>query len=304
MQFSRLSRMQTQNSKSNVTELKPVGSRNTSGADESLLTRISSYLKDKRALVNVCLNTKRLESVSKEEHSAIALVVKELEIWSKLLGKRDVDILQIRHPFLYLAPSDLTEFRHILASRFHLSESDARQHRAVSKIEDLSEDGLALLKGLGFNQFQICATQRGNDLEDCIAAIELIRKYDFPCVGIQITDADCLGEMRELITGITAKCHPDFIYLGSQTGLLDLTDCWKPEIYQYKADQHRNTAVLYDQDLSVQNNCLSIGPEGTSYLNDELLQNYCDHERYSNAVQADKLPVNTGIKGRLSKANR
>ncbi len=210
------------------------------------------------------------------------LLSKEISLWSEAVGHRTVDTLLLCFPFRYLKPYELTEVMHALASRFSLSETSDRCHRVATHIDEINGDHVALLKGLGFNHYQIVLSR--DDLED-IQKIEevtkLIRQYSFSGVGIQIHDADCLDDLREHVIDVKTKVQPDYIYIGCLPKLLN-------------REMVGGGAIIFDGEYDLEEDCINMGVEGTSYLQSLVLQNFCNPERYVSALEAGKLPVNPG----------
>ena len=82
-------------------------------------------------------------------------LINEINIRKELYGRRPVTQLLLRHPFVHFQGADITELMHILASSFRLSHRDNSpiEYCAELSLEEANTANMALLKGLGFNEF-------------------------------------------------------------------------------------------------------------------------------------------------------
>lgn len=210
------------------------------------------------------------------------LISKEIALWAGAIGHRTVDTLLLCYPFRNLLPYEITEVLHALASNFSLSESEHRCHRVATNITEINGDHIALLKGLGFNHYQIVLSR--DDLDDLTrleATAKMIRQYSFSGIGIQIHDANCLDDLRDNVLEVKKRISPDYIYIGHRAKLLD-------------ADSASKGSIIFDGENELEDNCIYMGLEGTSHLQSLVLQNFCSPKRYLKALEAGQLPVNPG----------
>ncbi|TVZ39592.1 hypothetical protein P886_3997 [Alteromonadaceae bacterium 2753L.S.0a.02] len=276
--------MQTTNeSKSNIAE-HPTLRRHTKITAFEASQVLEQYRRHPSQTVSICLdgNAFGWANGNPQTPSAGNLLAKEIKLWAEALGRKSVENLLLCYPFQQLQPYELTEIMHALASHFCLSESDLRVHRVVTNIDEINSDHIALLKGLGFNHYQIALSR--DDLEDLHRlkeVTELIRKYAFSGIGIQIHDSNCLDDLRDHVIDVRNLVSPDFIYIGNRAKLL-------------QRDMSFSGGILFDGECELNENCIYMGLEGTSHLQSVVLQNFCTPERYLEALQEGKLPVNHG----------
>ncbi|WP_075185303.1 hypothetical protein [Teredinibacter haidensis] len=234
--------------------------------------------------INICIDGNAFAWINELETSCTAgqLVSKEVQLWADAIGHRSVDALLLCYPFQNLQPYELTEIMHALASHFSLAESGKRCHRVATKIGEINSDHVALLKGLGFNHYQIVLSR--DDLED-LPRLEmvtsLIRQYAYSGIGIQIHDADCLDDLREHVIEVKKRISPDYIYIGYRPKLLN-------------QELETNGSIIFDGEHEQIDDCINMGVEGTSHLQNLVLQNFCSPQRYLSALNAGQLPVNPG----------
>ncbi len=271
--------------KSNVAEHPTLTRRQGKVTEFEVIRLLENYRHHPTRPISISIDCNSFAWVKEKNgiKSAGNILSKEVSLWADAVGHRTVDTLLLCFPFRYLQPYELTEVMHALASRFSLAESASdRCHRVATHIDEINSDHVALLKGLGFNHYQIVLSR--DDLED-LKKIEdvtkLIRQYSFSGVGIQIHDADCLDDLRDHVIHVKTKVKPDYIYIGCLPKLLS-----------------RNLAgggtIIFDGEYELEEDCINLGVEGTSYLQSMVLQNFCNPDRYLGAIEEGKLPVNTG----------
>ncbi|WP_188150551.1 hypothetical protein [Teredinibacter waterburyi] len=209
------------------------------------------------------------------------LLVKEVSLWSKMIGRKSVRQLLLSHPFALLEPYQLTEVMHALASHFSLSEAADRRYVAASNIREIGSQHIALLKGLGFNHYQLITDYR--DLAEMSLirnAMRQIRQFAFRSVSIQVRDADCLDDLRGHIQELTRECSPSFIFVGNRPKLLNIDP----------AQQEPGT-IIFDGEDDVTDNTLTLGLEEKSFFDGLEIENFCDPQRYLNALESGRLPI-------------
>ncbi|WP_045859064.1 hypothetical protein [Teredinibacter purpureus] len=234
--------------------------------------------------ISICVNGETCLPLSQlgSPDTAGHILSKEINLWSEAIGHRSVETLLMCFPFKYMQPYELTEIMHALASHFSLAESNNRCHRVATLIDEIDSDHVALLKGLGFNHYQIVLSQK--DLEDLPrlkVATKLIRQYAFSGIGIQIHDADCLDDLRDHVLDVRKQVTPDYIFVGHQPKLLS-------------KELETGGTIIFDGENELEDNCIYVGPEGKAHLQKLVLQNFCNPQRYLSALKAGQLPVNPG----------
>jgi len=277
--------MPSNDPKNNVAEHPTLSRRHSKVTEFEVYRLLENFRQHPTRPVSICLNGMSFSWIKdkgpNDQTSAGNLLSKEIQLWSDAIGHRIVESLLFCFPFQFMQPYELTEIMHVLASRFSLSESHTRCHRVATKLDEINSDHIALLKGLGFNQYQIIVSRE--DLENLAAlddAMQLIRQYSYSGIGIQIHDADCLDDLRDNVIDLKSKLRPDYIYIGYRPKLLD--------------NNMEYGAIIFDGENEMEQNRIYMGLEGTSNLQSLVLQNYCNPERYISALKSDKLPINPG----------
>lgn len=275
--------MHTNEPKSNITE-HPTLRRHTKITAFEATRVLEKYRLHPTQTVSICLDANAFRWTRNNPHTPGAgyLLSKEIRLWADAIGRKSVDNLLFCYPFQHMEPYELTEIMHALASHFSLSEAQSRVHRVVTQLEEINSEHIALLKGLGFNHYQIALNR--DDLENLPKLREvtaLIRKYAFSGIGIQIHDSNCLDDLRDSVLEVRKMVSPDFIYIGNRPKLLD-------------SDLGSGGGILFDGECELGENFIYMGLEGTSQLHSLVLQNFCTPERYLESLEANKLPVNHG----------
>lgn len=276
--------MHTHEPKSKIAEHPTLLRRHTKVTEFEAYRLLESFRRHPSRPVNICIDGDAFGWVSKAGNgkSAGQILSKEVQLWADAIGHRRVHSLLVCYPFRNLQPYELTEVMHALASQFSLSESDTRCHRVATNIAEINSDHVALLKGLGFNHYQLILSRSDlEDLETLEAVCKLIRRYAFTGIGIQIHDADCLDDLRDHVLEVRRRLQPDFIYIGYRPKLLGTA-------------QDSPGSILFDGEYELNNDCIYMGIEGTSHLQSVVLQNFCNPDRYLSAVEAGQLPINPG----------
>lgn len=276
--------MQNNELNSNVAEHPTLQRRKKKVTEFEAVRLLDVFRRHPTLPVSICIDGDAFSWV-RDYHGATSpgqLITKEIALWAGAIGHRTVNTLLLCYPFRNLLPYEITEVLHALASNFSLAESEHRCHRVATNITEINSDNIALLKGLGFNQYQIVLSR--DDLEDLPrleATAKLIRQYSFSGVGIQIHDANCLDDLRESVLDVKQRINPDYIYIGHRAKLFD-------------ADAITKGSIIFDGENELEDNCLYMGLEGTSHLQSLALQNFCSPKRYLKALEAGQLPVNPG----------
>ena len=209
-------------------------------------------------------------------------LVSEIGLWSQTLGQQNVQAIELHQPFAKLEPFEVTQLMHLVASKFSLGKSAQNMHLAITALDEVNHNHLALLKGLDFTYYQIqLANPDELALEILEKKIELIREYQFKCVGVQLIHTDCLADMRSLIQAINNSCGPDYICLGPAQDQFDVTTSRIREDY---------LAVRSDLDI------VELGVGASSRLGNWQLKSYSDPTRYKTSLQKQQLPLHRQMK--------
>jgi len=276
--------MQTDEFKSNIAEHPTLARRQSKVTEFEANKLLQAFRQHPTRPVSICIDGNAFSWVHDTDtvNGPGHMLSKEISLWADAIGHRSVETLLFCYPFQYMQPYELTEIMHALASHFSLAESDTRCHRVATKIEEINSDHVALLKGLGFNRYQIILSQDDlNDLPRLESVTKLIRRFSFSGIGIQIHDADCLDDLREHVIEIRKRLLPDYIYIGYRPKLLD-------------KGLETTGSIVFDGENELEDNCIYMGLEGTSHLQSLVLQNFCNPKRYLSALEAGQLPVNPG----------
>jgi len=276
--------MQNNEPNSNIAEHPTLLRRYNKVTEFEAVRLLEQFRKHPTLPVSICINADAFAWV-KEHNNALApgqIIRKEIKLWAEAIGHRTVETLLICYPFRNLEPYEFTEVMHAMASSFSLSESANRRHRVATNIAEINSDNVALLKGLGFNQYQIVLSRDDlTDLPRLEATAKLIRQFSFSGIGIQIHDADCLDDLRDNVIDVKQRINPDYIYIGHRSKLLD-------------SENNSKNSIIFDGENEMEDNCLYMGLEATSHLQSLVLQNFCSPKRYLKALEAGQLPVNPG----------
>ena len=231
------------------------------------------------APINVCINGEKLQAIQQLSLSPSILLSSEIKLWTEMIGHRPVNNFLFCFPFPSLQPFELTQILHTLASSFSLSEGVERMHRVVSGLDEINPEHVALLKGLGFNHYQVVVTtDELENLQQLKSIVRLVRRFSFQGISLLIRKTSCLGNLRAQIIAVQQQISPDFIYIGHHPKLIH-ENCDYPD------------AIIFDGDNEPLDNSLGLGPEGISQFCDTQLQNYCKAETYTSALQQNKLPL-------------
>ena len=228
------------------------------------------------------LHCERLHLLLDRDWSIADLLVREIRIWSEVLGERDLASIILFRPYLSLEPFELTRVMHCVASHFKLQSNDEGHHIAVTSCSEIDTDNLALLKGLRFRHYQLIVEKNDqHSFEQLCESVKLLRDYDFQCVGIQLSHTDCLNDIREFIKRLEEECQPDYICTGSENDLFDLS-----------ANEKR-LAMLQKEKSAKTGDILEIGLESISKIGTKKLIGFNDPERYKEALDRNHLPIHT-----------
>ena len=248
---------------------------------------LSRFRNGEGGYINLAIDTldfapfKNTETQIKFDGPVSKLLVKEISLWSKMIGRKNVRQLLLSHPFHLLEPYQLTEVMHALASHFSLSEAADRRYVAASNIGEIGNQHIALLKGLGFNHYQLITDHR--DLAEISLirnAMRQIRQFAFRSVSIQVRDAGCLDDLSEHIQELTRECSPSFIFIGNRPKLLNIDPA-----------QQQPGTIIFDGEDDVTDNTLTLGLEEKSFFDGLEIENFCDPQRYLNALESGRLPI-------------
>ena len=233
--------------------------------------------------LSLVLDCERFAELAKSPLGMVDDLGKEIQLWSSAIGGRSIRSIYLFHPYRYLEPFELTRVLHDIASHFHVKDRKARKYTVVSEAEEVSSERLALIKGLGFNVYQIIITlEQLSDPKFLSKKISLIRDYAIGSVGLQLSHTDCLNEIRRAIKRIESDVAPDYVCIGNTWDSFDIVSSSK------SFPINLNERDLIDEkNLDV----LELGPESTSCISDEKIQSYCAPEKYRASLDVDRLPI-------------
>lgn len=228
--------------------------------------------------LRLIIDCERYGELLRYQNPLVEHLGQELQLWASILGQRPIHALYLLHPYRYLQPFELTRLLHVIASRFRVDNTSSRRYAIISGIEEITSEHLALVKGLGFNCYQIIVSDPElQSLKKLSKKIALIRDYAIESIGVQMLHPDCLGEIREHIREIQTECHPDYICLGK---------AWDSSEVVYSTHEYERFDWT-EEGLDV----LELGPEGTSVIDELKIQNYCSSEKYRAALDVGRLPI-------------
>jgi hypothetical protein len=229
--------------------------------------------------INITIDWARFQAIADKGWSVADFVLNELTLWSSALGNRAIPQLRINHPYQFLEPFDLTRTMHILASKFRIASDEDKMRAVVSGLDEISPENLALIKGLGFNCYQVAASHKEVEQFALVQKkVKLLREFAFDCIGIQMTQADCLPLACQAVRRVEPECHPDYICLGGDSDNSEVLST--PNSEKLRTKHHYG---LIDT--------LELGPEGVCHISDFSIQNYCSAEKYKSAFDVSRLPV-------------
>jgi len=262
---------------SNVTNIRPLGKLavNNDAYDLSSIILGANNLP-----INLGINSESLVTLNTHTHSAAEILRAEIPLWAKLLGARPIGTFEVIHPSMCFQPYELTALIHCIASAFNVHSMSKRQHRAICSIDDINNETLALLKGLGFTQLQIQIPQLESLTSPAFhERCQTINDYHFDFFGIQLTHSDCLDQLAPSIRSFVQQCHPDYIFIGLRS--LNIT---------LSSEDKQSARIIIDEGNQHHDN-LCLGPESTSTLNGYTLQHLCSPQRYKQCIEDGRLPL-------------
>lgn len=230
--------------------------------------------------IDICIDSQRLEKLKHLPFSASGLIAKEIKLWGALIGHHPVNNLLFNTPFEVLEPFELTEILHALATSFKLSENKTRTFRVTVAPGAITEDHIALLKGLGFNHVQIVLNHDEiEDIETLINAKIVLNSFSIKDISFLIRKLDLGNALQVQIKQLKDHVEPNFIQFGNRPSL------------QHKNHSCDADAIVFDDDSLSQQNLLCLGPEASSYLEQVELQSICKPEVYCFALRRNRLPL-------------
>ena len=234
--------------------------------------------------LRIVLDCQRFNGLSGAGEATIDFMTAEIQLWASTLGARTIRSLYLVHPHPCLEPYELTRILHLLASRFRIASADKRKYAVVSACGEINASHLALIKGLGFNCYQlVIAADELAEPDAVMKKVRLLRDYALHPVGIQLLHTDCVGQMRDCIKQIEVRCQPDYICLSNAWDSFDI---------EAATDRGPNGDLACEQ-IDV----LELGPEGNSTIGDISIQNYCSREKYKAALEVARLPIHVRRRG-------
>lgn len=254
---------------SKVTQLRP----HLHGAAYQSFVR-SIPIEQSRAL-NIEVDFHHFENADDE---FMELLIAEIKLWAKFLGKRQLHSVTLNDCLPKTAPFELTRLMHVLASHFHISEQD-KLFMVIAPLDQLSNECLALLKGLGFNELRLVVGPKDlSDLENVRQQIENMRLFGFKRLGLHVRHTDCSDELCHQIKSIKNTCSPDSVSLGNirtNSVIPIVLDEFPPS---------KLRAMDY----------LHLGPDAVSQIGSLRIRNFCSKSRYEEALGAGRLPILIG----------
>ncbi|VUD68926.1 hypothetical protein TDB9533_04286 [Thalassocella blandensis] len=228
--------------------------------------------------LNIEIDFHQFEQTAFIDDDFMELLIAEIKLWAKFLGKRHLLSITLNHCLPVTPPFELTRLMHVLASHFHISEQD-RLFMVIAPLDQLTSECLALLKGLGFNELRlIIAPDELARLDEIRQQIAAIRVFGFEKIGIHLHPIDCSDELSRQLKSIKNACALDSITLGSHHSQLALSTT----LEEFSPHTIRHMDFL------------SLGPDAISQIGNMRLRNFCSKSRYQSAIGAGRLPVLTG----------
>jgi oxygen-independent coproporphyrinogen-3 oxidase len=203
------------------------------------------------SLGGLCAASSAVTSNQNESRRYLDYLAKEIRLQSALTTKRRT-VMQLHvasNPLAFLDGAQLTELIHIVAMNFKLTDSSQREYSIEIDPRFATEDSLALLKGLGFNQINITvqgfdenlppAVNRRQSFEMLKILTETARIYQFKSVSYQLIYG--LPQQKTTALALTldglATLSPDRI---SFYNYASPADCFHPQ--RVTADKQLLTA--------------------------------------------------------------
>ncbi|MBB6521409.1 hypothetical protein [Pseudoteredinibacter isoporae] len=177
-------------------------------------------------------------------------LIAEITLRKEAFGRRPVTQLLLRHPFLHYQGADITELMHLLASNFRLNHRDNSpiEYCAELLLEEAEGANLALLKGLGFNEFLLSlpASPSRGDYEKLHAIWQHAREFAADSLGVRLPygyPEQDLHSMRALLDQILSL-KPDRILLTPASEL----DRWnlQDHIHEHGSNSASQFALIYN----------------------------------------------------------
>ena len=230
--------------------------------------------------ISLSINSESVLILNTSSPNASEILRLEMQLWAKLLGPRAIDTFELIHPAMCFQPYELTSLVHCVASTFNVHTMSKRQHRAVCSVNEINDESLALLKGLGFTQIQIQVAQLTSlTSPEFHHRCKTIKDYHFDFFGIQLAHTDCLDQLAPRIREFVKQCHPDYIFVGARSLNISLCD-----------EDKQSARIIVDEGNGRHDN-LCLGPESVSTINGYTLQHLCSPSRYKQALSEGRLPL-------------
>ncbi len=230
--------------------------------------------------LRLIIDCSRYQLMSYPESGLIGVIGGEVKAWSSAIGPRIVQSLYLIHPYKYLEPFELTRLLYEIASQFKISSCDYRTFVIVSELDEINSESLALVKGLGFNRYQILVEDKHFENIDVIGKkLRWIKEFSFNEVGLQIIGSESLIEMRSIIRHIEHVCKPDYICFGKTWDSLKVLS----------SANHIECDVVDTSNTDV----IELGSEGRCKIGEHKIQNYSSPEKYRASLDMKRLPIHT-----------
>ncbi len=230
--------------------------------------------------LHLVIDCHRYQALIRERKPLVNVLCQEINLWATILGEREISALFVISPHRFLLPFEFTRVLHEIASKFQLTDNTHKCYTIISDLNEIKSEYLALIKGLGFNRYQIRThTQSAEDIQTLSKKVALIREYAIGDVGIELYHPDRLDEIRENIREIQVECQPDYICLGN---------AWNSEDVVF-TNAHHDIEPWQESHFDT----LELGPQATSEIADYRVQNFCANEKYMAALSVNRLPIHT-----------
>lgn len=258
-----------------------------SGAEKPASSAQSNYRDYVKSLastpiqnLHLVIDCHRYQALIRERKPLVNVLCQEINLWAAALGEREISALFVISPHRYLLPFEFTRVLHEIASKFQLTNDATKCYTVVSELREIQSEYLALIKGLGFNRYQVRINANNpEDIVELSKKVNLIRDYNIGDVGVELSHPDRLDEIREHIREIQVECQPDYICLGN---------AWNSEDVVFTNAHHD-----IDPWQETHFDTLELGPHALSQVSDIRVQNFCANEKFLAALGVNRLPIHT-----------
>ncbi len=205
------------------------------------------------APLGICINIPlTADKPVNPDQEIVKALLTEIRLYAEKYDRRPVTQLMWRNPYQITGGPEVTEILHYLSSRFCLNPATPHEYCAEIDLLTITEDQLALLRGLGFNQILLrldapmASSSREDTREKLRRRTQRLRDYRFVNIGVKLSyghSAYGLYHQRQLLDTVIAL-QPDRIILGEIS-----EDClWDTDntpLLPPATDTHSQFALLY-----------------------------------------------------------